>query len=205
MIYLIMGGPATGKGTRSDFLAEALNIPHISTGEILRQKAKEEEELAKELSKGKLVPDRIITNVLEERIVQKDCKKGFILDGYPRTLNQCYMLDELLERLGRKITKVIELTAPEELVYKRILERKKCPNCKKMYGLDFPPKDGKTCDVCGHELEIRADDTRETLRKRIATYKKNSEEILKYYEEKGLLKIVDSSDHPEGIVNDVKD
>lgn len=205
MIYLMMGGPATGKGTRSKFLSEAIDIPHISTGELLREKSKEESYLQTELAKGKLIDDRIITNILEERIIKPDCKKGFILDGYPRTLNQCYLLDELLKRLNRSITKVIELTAPEDLVYKRILERRKCEKCGRMYGVDFPPKQKDICDDCGSILEARTDDTRETLKKRIETYKENSKEILDYYKNKGLLKIVDSSAHPEEIVNDVKD
>lgn len=205
MIYLIMGGPATGKGTRSDFLAKAINIPHISTGDLLREKSKKDEVLAEKLSRGELISDEIITALLEERITKPDCIKGFILDGYPRTLNQVYLLNELLEKLNRKITKVIELTAPDELVFKRILERKKCVDCGRMYGIDFPPKVQDICDDCGGKLEVRADDTKETLKKRIDTYKENSKEILKYYEEKDLLKSVDSSSHPEEIVNDIKD
>ena len=140
MIYLIMGGPATGKGTRSKFLAEAVNIPHISTGDLLREESKENEDIAKSLSKGKLIDDKLITDIVEKRIRKQDCKRGFILDGYPRTLNQCYLLDELLSKMNRKIAKVLELVVPDELVYKRILERRKCKKCGKIYGLDFPSK-----------------------------------------------------------------
>lgn len=205
MIYILTGGPATGKGTRSDILAKALDIPHISTGEILREVSKTNKEIAEKLSKGELISDEIITELLRERITQKDCEKGFILDGYPRTLSQVYLLDKLLNELGRSITKVIELTAPDELVFKRILERRQCEKCGKMYGIDFPPVKEDVCDDCGGELVVRTDDTRETLKARIDTYKANSKEILDYYRNAGLLKTVDSSGHPEKVVEDVKE
>lgn len=200
MVYIITGGPATGKGTRSDILAKALDIAHISTGEILREVAKTNEDIKDKLSKGELISDEIITDLLRERLSKDDCKKGFILDGYPRTLNQIYLLNDLLEELGRKIDKVIELTAPDELVFKRILERKSCEKCGKMYGIDFPSKVENVCDYCGGTLIVRTDDTKETLKARIDTYNKNSKEILEYYKNVGLLKTVDSSAHPEEIV-----
>lgn len=200
MIYIITGGPATGKGTRSDILAKALEIAHISTGDILREVAKTNDDIKNRLSRGELIPDEIITDLLRDRLSQEDCKKGFILDGYPRTLNQIYLLNDLLDEIGRKIDKVIELTAPDELVFKRILERKRCEKCGKMYGIDFPPKQEDVCDDCGGSLVVRTDDTKETLKSRIDTYKKNSKEILEYYKNAGLLKTVDSSAHPEEIV-----
>ena len=205
MIYILTGGPATGKGTRSDILAKALNIPHISTGEILREVSKTKKDIAEKLSKGELISDEIITELLRERITQKDCEKGFILDGYPRTLNQVTLLDNLLNELGRSITKVIELTAPDELVFKRILERKQCAKCGKMYGIDFPPVKEDICDDCGGNLTVRTDDTKETLKARIDTYKANSKDILEHYKNVGLLKTVDSSGHPENVVDDVKE
>mgnify|MGYP006068265693 CR=1 FL=1 len=202
MIYILTGGPATGKGTRSDILAKALDIPHISTGEILREVSKTNEDIANKLSRGELISDEVITQLLKDRITKEDCKKGFILDGYPRTLSQVDLLDDLLNELGRKITKVIELTAPDELVYKRILERRQCSKCGKMYGIDFPPVKDNICDDCGGELVIRTDDTKETLKKRIETYKANSKDILEHYKKVGLLKTVDSSGHPERIVEE---
>ena len=200
MVYIITGGPATGKGTRSDILAKALDIAHISTGDMLREVAKTNEDIKNRLAKGELISDEIITNLLRERLQQEDCKKGFILDGYPRTLSQIHLLNDLLNELGRKIDKVIELTAPDELVFKRILERKRCEKCGKMYGIDFPPKVDDVCDDCGGPLFVITDDTKETLKARIDTYKKNSKDILEYYKNEGLLKTVDSSAHPEEIV-----
>ena len=205
MNYILTGGPATGKGTRSEILSKALCIAHISTGDILREVSKKDETMKDMLSKGILIPDETMTKLLKERLMQDDCKKGFILDGYPRTINQVYELEKILDEMGVKIDKVIELTVPDELAFKRILERKKCEKCGKMYGIDFPPKVENVCDVCGGKLVIRTDDTKETLKARIDTYKKNSKEILEYYKNKGLLKTIDSSSHPERMVEEIKD
>lgn len=202
MVYVITGGPATGKGTRSDILAKALNIPHISTGDILREVAQTDKEMSEKLSRGELISDEIITKLLKERLSKEDCKEGCVLDGYPRTVAQAALLDELLTKFGKKVDKVIELTAPDELVFKRILERKKCEDCGKMYGIDFPPRVEDICDVCGGKLYVRTDDTKETLQKRINTYKENSKEILEYYRKRDILKTVDSSSHPERMVKE---
>ncbi|MDO4282851.1 MAG: nucleoside monophosphate kinase [Clostridia bacterium] len=202
MVYIITGGPATGKGTRSDILSKALNIPHISTGDILREVALTDEDIKERLAKGELISDDIITKLLEERLSKDDCKNGFVLDGYPRTISQIYLLNEVLKKLGKKVDRVIELVVPDELAFKRILERKKCIQCGRAYGIDFPPVVEDICDDCGGKLEIRTDDTKETLKKRIDTYKKNSKEILEYYRNKGLLKTVDASSHSERIVEE---
>lgn len=205
MIYIFMGGPATGKGTRSDILAGALNIPHISTGDMLREASVKNPKIADKLSKGELISDDDITAMLKERIMEDDCKNGFILDGYPRTLAQVYELNTMLENMGRSITKVLELVVEDELAFKRILERRKCEKCGRAYGIDFPSRVEDVCDDCGGKLVIRADDTKETLKARIDTYRANSKEILEYYKNVGLLKTVDASCHPENVVNDIKD
>lgn len=202
MIYILTGGPATGKGTRSDILAKALNIPHISTGDMLREKAQKDPELKASLSRGELVPDSMINAILEERITREDCVNGFVLDGYPRTYSQAVTLDELFEKYGLSITKVMELVVPDELAFKRILERKKCDNCGEQYGIDFPPKVEDVCDKCGGHLSIRTDDTKETLAKRINTYRENAKDILDYYRNKGLLYTYDASHNPETVVED---
>ena len=202
MIYILTGGPATGKGTRSDILAKALNIPHISTGDMLRERAQKDPELKASLSRGELVPDSMINAILEERITREDCVNGFVLDGYPRTYSQAVTLDELFEKYGLSITKVMELVVPDELAFKRILERKKCDNCGEQYGIDCPPKVEDVCDKCGGHLSIRTDDTKETLAKRINTYRENAKDILDYYRNKGLLYTYDASHNPETVVED---
>ncbi len=202
MVYIITGGPATGKGTRSDILAKALNIPHIATGDLIREVAKTDKEISDKLSRGELISDDIMTRLLEDRISKDDCRNGIVLDGYPRTLAQIKLLDSVLAKFGMKVDKVIELTVPDELVYKRILERKKCEKCGRMYGIDFPPKVADKCDDCGGKLSVRSDDTKETLKARIDIYRKNSKEILDYYKNIGILKTVDSSGHPERMVEE---
>ena len=204
MIYILTGGPATGKGTRSDILAKALNIPHIATGDMLRNVAKTNEDIAQKLQKVELISDDIITKLLEDRINEEDCKPGFVLDGYPRTYSQAVLLDELLKRNNRQITKVMELVVPDELAFKRILERKRCDKCGESYGIDFPPKVEDVCDKCGGHLSVRTDDTKETLTKRINTYKENAKAILDFYREKGLLMTVDASHNPETVIDDAK-
>lgn len=202
MVYIITGGPATGKGTRAEILSKALNIPHISTGDLIREFAKKDKKIADLLATGSLIGDDIITELLDKRISLDDCKNGFVLDGYPRTVEQIELLNQVLEKNSMKIDKVIELIASDELVFKRILERKQCKKCGKMYGIDFPSKVEDVCDDCGGELTVRTDDTKETLAKRIKVYKENSKEILEYYKKKGLLLSVDSSGHPERIVEE---
>ena len=204
MIYILTGGPATGKGTRSEILAKALNIPHIATGDMLREVAQTNKDIADKLQNGVLISDDIITKLLEERIIKEDCKEGFVLDGYPRTYKQAELLDEILKKHNRKITKVMELVVPDELAFKRILERKKCEKCGKVYGIDFPPKVEDVCDDCGGHLSVRTDDTKETLLRRINTYRENAKAILEYYKNKGLLMTVDASHNPETVIEDAK-
>lgn len=200
MIYIILGGPATGKGTRSDILAKELNILHISTGDMLREAAKEDEKINELITSGKFVSDEVITELLVKKLKTVEAKNGAILDGYPRTISQAEKLNEVLASIGEKVELAIELVAPRELVFRRILERKTCPNCKRAYGIDFPSKNGETCDDCDTKLEIRSDDTKETLTKRIETYEEKTKPIIEYYRSKNLLKTVDSSNKPERIL-----
>ena len=200
MVYIMMGGPATGKGTRSKILSEKLGIPHIATGEMLRQEALEDESLNKWLSEGNLVTDDLMNKILYKRLKRADCKNGFILDGYPRKIEQVYALEAMMRKLDMEITEVLELVVSKELAFRRILERKECPKCRRMYGIDFPAKDSVHCDDCGTELLVRADDTEETLAKRIEIYEKEAKPILDYYRKKGVLKTIDSSNHPERVL-----
>lgn len=204
MIYVMLGGPATGKGTRSEILSEKLGVPHISTGEILRVAAQRDNDIDEKLKKGVLISDEIINKLLFVRISRSDCKNGFVLDGYPRKIEQAYALEEMLKKLNMKITDVIELIVPRELAYRRILERKECPKCGKSFGIDFPSTNGENCDECGTKLITRSDDTEETLKRRIDTYNMLSKPVLDYYKEKGILKTIDSSSHPEKMVDILK-
>jgi adenylate kinase len=199
----MLGGPATGKGTRSEILSDKLKIPHISTGEILRDAAEKDNDIKQKLASGELISDDVINKLLYIRLSNADCKKGFILDGYPRKIDQAYALEAMMRKLNMKITEVIELIVSRELALRRVLERRECPKCGKVFGLDFPSKNGENCDECGTKLVVRSDDTEETLIKRMDAYQELSKPILDYYRKMGILKVVDSSSHPEKVMDTI--
>jgi adenylate kinase len=200
MFYTILGGPAAGKGTMSKVLCDELNIPHISTGDILRKLAETDLEIREKLSRGEYISDEITTRLLYERITKSDCINGCVLDGYPRNLNQAHLLDDMFNKLGIQLSAAIELTVPDEIVFKRILERKECIKCGRKYGLDFPSKVEDICDDCGGELIKRSDDTKETLKTRIDVYKEKVQPIVDFYRDKGILITIDSSNDPYKIL-----
>lgn len=204
MIYVMLGGPATGKGTRSEILSDKLNIPHISTGQILRTAAERNNDINEKITNGELIPDDVVNEILYTRLIKQDCKNGFILDGYPRKIEQAYALEAMMRKLNMKITQVIELVVPEEIVYKRVLGRRECSECGKSFGIDFPSINGDYCDECGGRLVIRSDDTKETVKKRIDTYTILSKPILEYYRKRGMLRTVDSSSHPRTVLDMLK-
>lgn len=204
MIYIMLGGPATGKGTRSEILSDKLKIPHISTGEILRTAAERNNEIKQKLSNGELIPDDVVNELLYRRLIRQDCKNGFILDGYPRKIEQVYALEAMMRKLNKRITQVIELVVPDEIVYKRVLGRRECSECGKSFGVDFPSLNGEYCDECGGRLITRSDDTKETVKKRIDAYAILSKPILEYYKKRGLLRTIDSSSHPRTILDIIK-
>ena len=201
MIYVMLGGPATGKGTRSEILSHKFRVPHISTGEILRTAAEKNDDIKQKLSNGELITDDVINELLYLRLSKDDCKNGFILDGYPRKLDQVLALEAMMRKLNTEITEVIELVVSREIAFARILGRRECPSCGKSFGVDFPSEKGDFCDECGAKLIKRSDDTEETLTRRIETYQKMSKPILDYYRKKGILKTIDSSNHPEKVLS----
>ncbi|MDD2375886.1 MAG: nucleoside monophosphate kinase [Clostridia bacterium] len=200
MIYVMLGGPATGKGTRSEILSEKFKIPHISTGEILRVAAEKNNAIKQKLSNGELITDDVINELLYIRLSKEDCKNGFVLDGYPRKLDQALALEAMMRKLNMIITEVIELVVSTEIAFQRILGRRECPSCGKSFGVDFPSMNGDYCDECKTKLVKRSDDTEETLKRRIDTYQKLSKPILNYYRKKGILRTIDSSNHPEKVL-----
>ena len=184
MNYILTGGPATGKGTRSEILSKALGIAHISTGDILREVSKKDETMKDMLSKGILIPDETMTKLLKERLMQDDCKNGYILDGYPRNLQQANSYEELLNKINKELGYVIFLDIDKELAAKRIAGRIVCPNCGSSYNLyieDVKPKEENICDRCHHKLEKRSDDNEATIEKRFDTYMENTKDLLDYY------------------------
>jgi adenylate kinase len=197
MNIVLLGPPGAGKGTQAKGLAKRLCVPHISTGDLLRHNVAEGTELGKKaqdfMNKGLLVPDELVNQMLEQRFRQPDVKKGFILDGYPRNLNQAKGLDPLLAGLSMKIDRVIDLASSEAVIVQRLSGRLVCRKCGALYHkTNMPPKNAGVCDLDGGELYQRADDKEETIRKRLAVYNEEVAALLKYYEDNGLLQRINA-------------
>jgi adenylate kinase len=188
---IMLGPPGAGKGTQAANLVEDFDLPYIATGDILRAAIKEGSELGKEAKRyveaGELVPDDIIVRVVAERIDRDDAQDGFVLDGFPRTIPQAEALERKLDDMGRRITAVLLIEAPDEEVIKRISGRRICPEGH-VYHVDFhPPKDDDVCDRDGKPLEQRADDKPEKVKRRLAVYHEQTTPLIGYYDERGLL------------------
>ncbi|MBO8143227.1 MAG: adenylate kinase [Thermodesulfobacterium sp.] len=204
MNIIFLGPPGAGKGTQAKILVEKYGIPQISTGDMLREHVAKGTELgmkAKEyMEKGQLVPDEIILSMVKERLSQDDAQKGFILDGFPRTVAQAEALDKLLEEMGKKIEYVLALIVPDEELVTRLTGRRTCKNCGMMYHIKFkPPKVEGKCDACGGELYQRADDNEETVRNRLKVYHEQTAPLIEYYKKKGVLFEVDGNKSIEEI------
>lgn len=193
MNIIMMGAQGTGKGTVAGFLKEELNLPHISTGEIFRKNIKEQTELGKIATKyadeGKLVPDEITNEMVKNRLNESDCKNGFILDGYPRNIAQAKELDNILSQKNENVDLVVNLNTPTEEIVERVMARRECPKCKKVYNMILnKPKNGELCDECGVELTKRVDDTEEKLKIRLNTFFTETKPVIDFYREKGVVK-----------------
>ena len=193
MNIIMMGAQGTGKGTVAGYLKEGLNIPHISTGEIFRKNIKEGTELGKMVSKyadeGKLVPDEVTNQMVRNRLNESDCENGFILDGYPRNLVQAEELDKILADKNTKVDLVVNLTTPTDEIIERVMARRECPNCKRVYNMILnKPKEGELCDYCKIPLTKRVDDTEEKLKLRLDTFFTQTQPVIDFYKEKGIVK-----------------
>ncbi len=208
MNLILLGPPGSGKGTQAKLIVEKYGIPQISTGDMLREAVAKGTELGKEAKKymdaGQLVPDEVVIGIVKERLQQPDCEKGFILDGFPRTIAQAEALDKILEEMGKKIDAVINIQVPEEEVVKRIVNRRTCKNCGAVYHLIYnPPKEDNKCDKCGGELYQRDDDKEETVRKRYKVYKEQTEPLVEYYAKKGILYNIDGTKSIEEVFAEI--
>lgn len=196
MHILLMGPPGAGKGTQAASLVEAFNIPHISTGDMFRAAVKEGTELGKQakacMDAGKLVPDTVTIGIVRERLAKDDCRKGFILDGFPRTVEQADALQGILKDLGLSLTRVLNINVPAEDLIERAVGRRICKKCGATYHVKFnPPKQEGVCDACGGELYQRADDSAETMTNRISVYEASTKPLIDYYKKAGLYTEVD--------------
>ncbi|MGO9603465.1 MAG: adenylate kinase [Candidatus Binataceae bacterium] len=195
MRLVLLGPPGAGKGTQARMLSELAGIPQVASGDLLRAAVREKTPLGQKvggiLESGDLVPDEMVVKLIEERLGAPDARKGFILDGFPRSLSQAELLDAMLSRSGG-IDRVLAVMAPDEEIVKRISGRRTCRNCQAMYHVEFEPsaKPG-ICDKCGGELYQRDDDAEETVRHRIEVYNANTRPLLDYYGHAGILSRVD--------------
>ena len=195
MNLILLGAPGAGKGTQAEVICEKLKIPAISTGNIIREALKNGTELGQKaksyMDAGALVPDEVVIAIIKERLSQEDCKNGFILDGFPRTVPQA----EALDAMGVVIHKVLDIEVPDETIQKRLSGRRVCESCGASYHVvNIPPKKEGVCDVCGGALKQRKDDDPETVRDRLAVYHKETEPLKGFYDARGILKTVD--DYP---------
>ncbi|MCD6280379.1 MAG: adenylate kinase [Deltaproteobacteria bacterium] len=198
MKMILVGPPGAGKGTQAKRITERLNIPQISTGDMFRAAVKDGTEMglkAKEyMDKGALIPDEVVIGVVKERVEKPDCIGGFILDGFPRTLDQARALDSLLKDMGEGIDHVVVIDVPDDDLVRRLSGRRTCRNCGYMYHVEFnPPKKPGICDKCGGELYQRDDDKEETIRNRLKTYHAQTEPIINFYSKKGLVRKIDGT------------
>ena len=210
MNIILMGLPGAGKGTQASEIVKKFPIPHISTGDMFRKAIKDETDLGKEaksyMDRGELVPDEVTVGIVKERISEDDAKRGFLLDGFPRTIDQAESLSQIMSELDREIDAVINIEVPEEELMNRLTGRRICEKCGTTYHLVFnPPKVDGICDIDGGKLYQREDDNPETVSNRLSVNVKQSKPILEYYNNKGVLKNIDGSKDIEEVTNDVID
>ena len=198
MKIIMLGAPGAGKGTQAKMIADKYQIPHISTGDIFRSNIKEGTELGKEaksyMDKGLLVPDELTVKILLDRVAKDDCRNGYVLDGFPRTIPQAEVLDEALAKLNDKIDYAIDVDVPDENIIRRMSGRRACLACGATYHIEhIPPKTEGICDRCGKELVQRDDDKEETVKNRLNVYHEQTQPLIDFYTKKGILKTVDGT------------
>lgn len=206
MRIIFLGPPGAGKGTQAKMLIDRYGIPQISTGDILRAAVKEGTPMGKKakeyMDSGKLVPDEVVIGIMQDRLKQSDCAKGFILDGFPRTVAQAEALENMLKELNMPIDKVLALDVPDEVLLERLTGRRTCKSCGQMYHVKFdPPKSGNNCDKCGGELFQRDDDKEETIKNRLSVYHAQTAPLLDFYGKKGMVVKIDGTKTPDEIFN----
>ena len=208
MNLLIMGPPGAGKGTQAEVLIKELDIVHVSTGDMFRNAIKEGTELGKKakeyMDKGQLVPDEVVIGMVKDRLSRTDCNKGFLLDGFPRTVGQAKALDATLSQLDIKLNGVINIIVPLEKLMERLTGRRVCRGCGASYHIMFnaPTVEGK-CDSCGGELYQRSDDNKESVETRLKAYQEKTQPLIEYYNEKGCLLEVNGDQDINQVLQDI--
>ena len=209
MKIIMLGAPGAGKGTQAKLISEEYKIPHVSTGDIFRANIKNGTELGTEAKKymdqGLLVPDELTVRILLDRVAQEDCKDGYVLDGFPRTIPQAQVLEEALDTLGEKIDHAINVDVPDENIVRRMSGRRACLKCGATYHIEhIPPKTEGICDTCGSELVLRDDDRAETVKNRLKVYHDQTQPLIDFYTQKGVLKNVDGTMDMQDVFEAIK-
>ena len=208
MKIIMLGAPGAGKGTQAKKIAAKYGIPHISTGDIFRANIKEGTELGKKaktyMDQGLLVPDELVVDLVVDRLHQDDCKKGYVLDGFPRTIPQAESLDAALEKTGEKMEYAIDVNVPDENIINRMGGRRACVGCGATYHIVYnPTKVEGICDACGEKLILRDDDKPETVQKRLGVYHEQTQPLIDYYTKAGILKEVDGTVDMEDVFQNI--
>ena len=209
MKIIMLGAPGAGKGTHAKKITEKFGIPAISTGDIFRANIKNGTELGKKaqeyMDKGLLVPDELVCDLVVDRIHKDDCEKGYILDGFPRTIPQANALDEALAKDGEKIEFAIDIEVPDENIINRMSGRRSCKDCGAIFHVQYnPPKKENCCDVCGGELVLRDDDKAETVKKRLDVYHEQTAPLIAHYKEAGSLHEIDGTQDIKVVFEEIK-
>ena len=210
MKIIMLGAPGAGKGTQAKKIAAKYSIPHISTGDIFRANIKNGTELGNKaktyMDQGLLVPDELVVDLVVDRVKQDDCKNGYVLDGFPRTIPQAEALDKALAAIGEKMDYAIDVNVPDENIVHRMSGRRACVGCGATYHLEYAPtKTEGICDACGKELILRDDDKPETVKKRLGVYHEQTQPLIDYYMAKGILKTVDGTVDLEDVFKAIVD
>jgi len=205
MRLLLIGPPGGGKGTQAKFLIDHFAIPQISTGDMLRGNLNNNTSMGKKAQKfmnsGQLVPDSIILDMMQKRLTEQDCKNGYILDGFPRTIPQAEGLDYLLKGVNQQLDHVIVMDVPDNLIITRLSNRRSCKGCGQVYNLIFePPENAGKCNNCNEELYLREDDNPATIQQRLTVYHQQTKPVIKYYSDQRLTKVIDS----KGAIDEIR-
>ncbi|MEW5783607.1 MAG: adenylate kinase [Bacillota bacterium] len=208
MLIILLGPPGAGKGTQAERLVNKYNLAYISTGDILRAAVKSGSPLGRQaqgyMEQGQLVPDEVVVGIVEERLLEPDCTKGALLDGFPRTVVQARTLDRVLAEMERKVNRVVHITVAEEELIARLTGRRVCRDCGATYHIKFnSPKVRNVCDQCGGELYQREDDSLATVTERLTVYKKQTEPLISYFQEQNILITVDGNQEIDHIFNEI--
>lgn len=210
MKIIMLGAPGAGKGTQAKKIAEKYGIPHISTGDIFRANIKNGTELGKKaktyMDKGELVPDELVVDLVVDRVAQDDAKKGYVLDGFPRTIPQAEALDAALAKIGEKMDYAINVEVPDENIVNRMGGRRACVGCGATYHIKYnPTKTEGVCDACGEKLILRDDDKPETVQNRLTVYHEQTQPLIDYYAKQGIMKEVDGTQDMEDVFTAIAD